>query len=175
MPSEMPFRCAFGSWSLALKAAGFTPTKYIPIGARKGIKNKKGVKRRKDFFGYIQVFKPEHILSMKNGYVREHRMIAYDNGILKDLKNEVHHINGIRSDNRINNLQVLTKEKHTSITHKGVKKTNKNHPKCLFCEKNTRSKYQLCSYHYRSQWARLKNGLINKINENPELLEKNHV
>lgn len=171
MPSEMPFRCVFGTWGKALKSAGFIPTKYIPIGARKGKKNKNGVKKIKDAHGYINIFNPSHPLSMKNGYVKEHRMIAYNNGLIKNSIHEVHHINGVKSDNRIKNLQVLTKEKHASITHKSIKK-NKNHHKCLFCEKNTRSKYQLCSYHYRNQWARLKSGKIKKIYENPELLEK---
>lgn len=85
----------------------------------KGAKNKKGVKRLMTIFGYYDVFNPTHPLAKKNGYIREHRMIAYDAGILTDPSMEVHHINGIKTDNRTENLQALPKEKHTSITWKG--------------------------------------------------------
>lgn len=164
MPSEMTFRTAFGSWSNALKAASFKPVKVIPIGARRGIKNKKGVARIKTIHGYIHIFKPEHPLAMKNGYVREHRMIVYDAGILKDPNHEIHHKNGDKTDNRLENLEVLPKEKHSSITWKGVKRILSGSP-CKICGEKTLSKYILCNKHYKSEWDR-----VNRY-ENPELLE----
>lgn len=85
----------------------------------KGIKNKKGVSKILNGGGYYELFKPEHPASKKNGYVLEHRMIAYDFGLLTDLTKEVHHINEIKTDNRLENFEILDKGKHTSVTWKG--------------------------------------------------------
>lgn len=90
----------------------------------KGAKNKKGISRQISVYGYVQLFRPEHPTAQKNGYVMEHRMIAYDAGLLTDLSMEVHHRNGDKTDNRIENLEVLTKAEHTSITWKGKRRKN---------------------------------------------------
>ena len=87
----------------------------------KGARNKKGVGRVLSL-GYYEVFQPTHPLAKKNGYVREHRMIAWDAGILTDPSMEVHHVNEIKTDNRLENLKVMTKEEHTSLTWKGKKR-----------------------------------------------------
>jgi hypothetical protein len=165
MPSEMAFRTAFGSWGNALLESGFVAKKFIPLGARKGKRNKKGLKRILNINGYIQIFEPTHPLSCKNGYVLEHRKILYDNGLMKDISNEVHHINGIKTDNRVENLISLTKEEHASITWKGVKRSEKGND-CRFCLIKTRSRYGLCKKHYKLEWQR------NNIHQNPELLEQ---
>ena len=55
--------------------------------------------------GYIFVYIPTHPFSNKQGYIFEHRRIMEDS--LKRLlvkKENVHHINKIKSDNRIENL-----------------------------------------------------------------------
>ena len=88
----------------------------------KGSRNKKGVSRILNRWGYYEVFEPAHPLAKKNGYIREHRMITYNAGILKNKTDEVHHINGIKTDNRLENLEVMPKAKHTSITWKGQKR-----------------------------------------------------
>lgn len=153
MPSEMAYRTCFGSWGNALKAAGFKVTKFIPIGARKGARNKK---RKKILsHGYYLIYEPSHPMAMKNGYVREHRMIAYDKGLLKNKKDEVHHGNNIKTDNLESNLQALKKSVHTKITHTGRKVSDK-YPKCKMCEIRTKSKFQLCAKHYRIEWQRKK-------------------
>ena len=88
----------------------------------KGSRNKKGVRRLLNKWGYYELFEPSHPMAKKNGYIREHRMIAYDKGLLKNPEDEVHHINGIKTDNRVENLQVLSKPEHTSISWKGKKR-----------------------------------------------------
>ena len=67
--------------------------------------------------GYYEVYKPRHPLAKKNGYVREHRMIAWDLGILIDPKKDIHHKNGNRSDNRPENLESVIHGEHT-INHR---------------------------------------------------------
>lgn len=79
--------------------------------------------------GYIEIYMPEYEHTRPNGYVREHIYIAekmlgrslkfYGRG---DMRNEVvHHINGIKTDNREENLLVLTAEEHNKL-HSAVKK-----------------------------------------------------
>lgn len=85
----------------------------------KGSRNKKGVKRILTVHGYYEIFQPQHPLAKKNGYIREHRMIAWDAGILTDPSLEVHHKNEIKTDNRIENLEVTTHAEHTSKHWKG--------------------------------------------------------
>lgn len=167
MPSEMPFRSQFGSWSKALKSAGFTPVKVIPVGAKKGKRNK--LRKKVKSHDYYKVFEPTHPMATKNGYVLEHRKIAYDDGKLIDKTHEVHHINGIKTDNRSDNLMVLPKPEHTSLTHIGKSKINETHPKCRMCDARTRSKYGLCRKHYKLEWAK---GAFKNIHETPELIQQ---
>lgn len=169
MPSEMPFRTQFGSWAKAMEAAGFKPIKFIPIGAKKGKRNKS---RKKIISkGYILLYEPNHPEAMKNGYVMEHRMIMYDFIGRKLLKDEdVHHINEIKNDNRIENLQLLKKSDHTRLTHLGKKKLSKDNSgvcRYLNCDTRTNSKFVLCKKHYKLQWQRLRDNLIIDIQQIP--------
>lgn len=88
----------------------------------KGSRNKKGVGRVMSL-GYYEVFEPNHPLAKKNGYVKEHRKIAYDAGLLTDPSMEVHHKNGNKLDNRRENLELMSASDHQSITNKGRKQT----------------------------------------------------
>jgi len=79
--------------------------------------------------GYTYILKSEHPNSDINGYIPEHRFIMeqYLNQKFSDspaLKNGflrkdwiVHHINGLKSDNQIGNLQALPKKEHSSWLH----------------------------------------------------------
>jgi hypothetical protein len=65
--------------------------------------------------GYRILWMPDHPLARANGHVAEHRLVAYEAGLLTDLTDEVHHINGIKDDNRIENLQVMTRAEHMRL------------------------------------------------------------
>lgn len=62
-----------------------------------------------DQFGYRLVYRPHHPNARKNGYMFEHRyvMAEYLERPLIDGET-VHHKNGNRSDNRIENLVLMT-------------------------------------------------------------------
>ena len=81
--------------------------------ACKGSKNyfwKGGIIKDK---GYITKHKPEHPFTDFRGYVREHRLIMEEFLGRYLTKDEcVHHINGIKNDNRIENLQLVSKGIH---------------------------------------------------------------
>jgi len=67
----------------------------------------------KDQFGYVQVYCPDHPHSQR-GMVPEHRLNMEGSlGRILNPKEVVHHINEIRDDNKIKNLQLFeSKGKH---------------------------------------------------------------
>lgn len=82
--------------------------------------------RIKDGNGYTLLYKPEHPSANCRGYIPEHRIIVET--FLKhylNKKNEVHHINNIRDDNRIENLICFT----TRGKHKALHQWDYYHPK----------------------------------------------
>ncbi len=68
-------------------------------------------KKRSD--GYVAIYFPDHPNSSKDGYVMEH-ILVMECVVGRRLHGEecVHHKNGKRNDNRIENLQLMTKSEH---------------------------------------------------------------
>jgi hypothetical protein len=74
--------------------------------------------------GYRTISHPSHPNASKDGYVREHVYMMSQHLGRPIAKNEiVHHINEDRLDNRLENLQVMTRSEHHSLHHRGVIKT----------------------------------------------------
>ena len=72
--------------------------------------------------GYKQILMPEHKRADRSGYVMEHIVIfEKESGIEIPDGCCVHHINGIKNDNRIENLCMMTNSGHTIHHHKGRK------------------------------------------------------
>jgi transcription elongation factor Elf1 len=79
-----------------------------------------GKTRRKEG-GYIIVrvpfSSPYSCVARKNGYIKEHRLVMMEHLGRPLLKTEyVHHINGIGTDNRIENLQLVSTQDHSIKT-----------------------------------------------------------
>ena len=72
--------------------------------------------RRNDGQGYVMLRRPEHPMAQSNGYVYEHRLVMSEHiGRILEKGEEVHHINGIRDDNRPENLTVIKSGKHQKL------------------------------------------------------------
>ena len=68
------------------------------------------------YIGYARIYLPGHPEANTRGYVYEHRVIAEQSIGRRLEKNEVvHHINGIRHDNRPENLQVMDRIEHSKL------------------------------------------------------------
>ena len=93
------------------KASEETKRKMSEAKTVKGIGHKK---KRCD--GYIAIYFPDHPKSTSEGYIMEHDLImeCFIGRWLKDDE-VVHHKNKIRDDNRIENLQLLTKSEHSRL------------------------------------------------------------
>jgi hypothetical protein len=63
--------------------------------------------RRIDGDGYIIIYKPDHPYATKRGMVSEHRLVMEEHlGRYLTNNEKVHHKNGNRQDNRIENLKL---------------------------------------------------------------------
>lgn len=89
---------------------------------RKG-KNFGAIKEKVKISGYLYILKPNHPNCNKRKYVAEHRLIA-EKYLGRYLTNNeiVHHINEIKTDNRKENLEIMTKKEHMQLHRKDTKR-----------------------------------------------------
>ncbi len=66
--------------------------------------------------GYILLYKPDYLHANKKGYVREH-VFVMEEFLGRSLTEDevVHHIDGDKANNKIENLQVMTKYEHKCL------------------------------------------------------------
>ena len=80
-------------------------------------------KKYKTSGGYIRIFLPEHHKSDKKGYVLEH-IVIWEQAHGKELPAGwiIHHLNGIKDDNRFINLVALPGRKHYLVLQAKAKR-----------------------------------------------------
>lgn len=89
--------------------------------------------------GYVQVHRPDHPRSSRDGYVYEHILVA-SQAMGKPVPDyaDVHHVNGDKTDNRPQNLVVCSRSYH-QILHKRTKALEEtgdpNSVRCWLCHR----------------------------------------
>ena len=74
--------------------------------------------------GYRQILRPDHPRADSNGYVMEHVWIwEQTTGVSVPANCCIHHINGDKTDNRIQNLCMMHRTAHTQLHHTGAKRS----------------------------------------------------
>lgn len=83
--------------------------------------------------GYIKRKVTQHPFSDKRGYVMEHRLVVEENlGEFLPKHAVVHHINGVRDDNRLENLEIVQEQARHAKSHD----TGKRNPNGQFVAKD---------------------------------------
>lgn len=158
----MPQKKGCIPWNKGLKGIqkAWNKGKKLPEFSGEKSKNWKG--GRYETQGYVFIYSPNHprVKNQKRKYVFEH-ILVIEKKIGRFLKNNevVHHINGIRNDNKINNLILFTRAQHMKFHNPLQYRTSEDmmkHRICSICnEKHWAKGY--CKKHYKQN---LKQGII---------------
>lgn len=114
--------------------------------------------------GYVHILKPDHPFSNNRGYIREHRLVI-ENHIGRYLQpfEVVHHINGIKDDNRLENLELI--DSHSEHMKQHLAERLKGHEytyvTCFVCGTQFRTKPSAIK-RGRSKYCSRKCWIINK-------------
>lgn len=97
-------------------------TMPMPKGGWTGSRNPRWNNGTSRSQGYVLVRAPAgHPNARRSGYIAEHVLVMSQHlGRAIATHEAVHHINGRRDDNRLENLQVMTRAAHASEHHKGL-------------------------------------------------------
>jgi DNA-binding CsgD family transcriptional regulator len=71
--------------------------------------------RHKDGSGYILVYRPDDPDANASGYILEHRLVWREHNGAIPVGGVIHHKNGSKGDNRIENLMMLSHAQHRQI------------------------------------------------------------
>ena len=75
-----------------------------------------------DMDGYVLLKRPDHPRARKAGYILEHRLVMEQTlGRPLERTEIVHHINGVKADNRPENLAIMTQAAHMKVERTGKK------------------------------------------------------
>lgn len=122
LANAFPSRSLIGVYKKAYKL-GFRKSQDIKFANKsEAIKGKRTTLKKMTSRGYVQVYRPEHQRADKNGFVMEHIVVFEEKTGISIPKNcSVHHLNGDKTDNRIQNLCMMEHGAHTAFHNTGKK------------------------------------------------------
>lgn len=127
--------CGCGGLASRLTATG-SPRRFIH--GHGGSPNWKGGRSKCN--GYIMVYQPDHQRAGKRGYVYEHVLVAgLAMGKAVPERAQVHHVNGVKTDNRPANLVVCEDLGYHRLLHQRADALagcgNANARRCVYCHR----------------------------------------
>ena len=101
--------------------------------------------------GRVKVYSPAHPCANKNYVLRSHLVVEKHLGRYLVNGEVVHHLNHDCTDDRIENLQVMSWSEHSRLHRPKINRWSINHAACIKCN-STRLKHRahgLCRYCYK--------------------------
>jgi endogenous inhibitor of DNA gyrase (YacG/DUF329 family) len=105
-----------------------SPSQAVRIYCSKLCETKANIKRplgrmyngrnvKKDNHGYVMIWEPSHPRKAFHGWQYEHRFLVEKSiGRMLEKSEHVHHINGVKDDNRLENLEIMDANDHARLS-----------------------------------------------------------